>query len=392
MKPLTAGTLYVPSLSGEQNWLNIFRSRMRSVARQMRKMAAAKGKRDTAIATMSTTDVTVLMENSVDYVFTDPPFGANLMYSELNFINEAWLRILTNSAAEAVVSAVQCKGLPEYQRLMEQCFRESHRILKPGRWMTVEFHNSQNRVWNSIQEAILRAGFIVADVRTLDKKQGTFKQITSTGTVKQDLVISAYKPRTSFERRFLEQAGTPDGAWDFVRQHLAQLPVVVRQDGALETLAERQPYLLFDRMVAFHIQRGATVPLSAAEFYAGLRERFVERDGMCFLPDQVPEYDRARLEAAEVAQLALFVSDEKSTVQWLRQQLDPATGGHPQTYQELQPQRSGRPSCNRWARGDVTRDPRSLYRCDRSEVVGGILLVAELALVLPSVGSAIRGR
>jgi hypothetical protein len=90
-------------------------------------------------------------------------------------------------------------------------------------------------------------------------------------------------------------------------------------------------------MVAFHVQRGATVPLSAAEFYQGLRERFVERDGMLFLPDQAPVYDRARLEAGRVAQLTLFVSDEKSAIQWLRQQLDPATGGHSQTYQDLQP-------------------------------------------------------
>jgi hypothetical protein len=290
-----------------------------------------------------------LLENSVDYVFTDPPFGANLMYSELSFINEAWLRVLTNNSSEAVVSTTHHKGLSEYQRLMERCFREFYRVLKPGRWMTVEFHNSQNRVWNAIQEAILRTGFMIADVRTLDKKQGTFKQITSTGTVKQDLVISAYKPRTGFERRFLEQAGTADGAWAFVRQHLAQLPIVVESPSppgggaggggrALEAIAERQSYLLFDRMVAFHIQRGATVPLSAAQFYAGLRERFVERDGMYFTPDQVPEYDRARLQAAEVAQLTLFVSDEKTTIQWLRQQLDPATGGQPQTYQELQPQ------------------------------------------------------
>ena len=53
--------------------------------------------------------------------------------------------------------------------------------------------------------------------------------------------------------------------------------------------AARDPeaYLLFDRMVAFHIQRGAGVPLSAAEFYAGLRERFIDRDGMFFLADQV---------------------------------------------------------------------------------------------------------
>ncbi|MFZ2358526.1 MAG: hypothetical protein WA040_04215 [Anaerolineae bacterium] len=156
--------------------------------------------------------------------------------------------------------------------------------------------------------------------------------------MKQDLVISAYKPTVSFERSFQREAGTAEGAWHFVRQHLVKLPVVVKQDGVLETLGERQDYLLFDRMVAFHIQRGATVPLSAAEFYAGLRSRFVERDGMFFLPDQVPEYDRARLQAGQVAQLTLFVNDEKSSVQWLRQQIDAAVNGRPQTYQELQPQ------------------------------------------------------
>ncbi len=97
------------------------------------------------------------------------------------------------------------------------------------------------------------------------------------------------------------------------------------------------PYLLFDRMVAFHIQRGLTVPLSAAEFYAGLEERFIPRDGMYFLPDQTPEYDRARLEAEGVGQLALFVNDEKSALQWLRRALDPNQGGAPQTYADLQP-------------------------------------------------------
>jgi len=329
-----SGTLYVPSLVAETSILKVGINKLRDVS----KMSVKARSEHAAISTQSTADSPGITDNCTDYIFTDPPFGGNLMYSELNFLWEAWLRVFTNNEPEAVVNKAQQKGLMEYQHLMEHCFREFYRALKPGRWMTVEFHNSQNRVWNAIQEAILRAGFMVADVRTLDKKQGTFKQVTSSGAVKQDLVISAYKPRTGFERSFLEQAGTPEGAWDFIRQHLAQLPVVVERDGSLEVVAERQAYLLFDRMVAFHIQRGATVPLSAAEFYAGLRERLVERDGMFFLPDQVPEYDRARLQATEVAQLTLFVSDEKSSIQWLRQQLDSSVGGHPQTYQDIQPQ------------------------------------------------------
>jgi DNA modification methylase/predicted RNA-binding Zn-ribbon protein involved in translation (DUF1610 family) len=328
------GTLYIPSFSAENNVFRTMEVRLPKLYRVFRDLPSERA----AVSTQSASDLTQFPDECFDYIFIDPPFGGNLMYSELNFLWESWLQVLTDSVAEAIVNDVQCKRLPEYQRLMETCFINFHRILKPGRWMTVEFHNSKNRVWNAIQEGLLRAGFVAADVRTFDKQQGTFNQVTASGSVKQDLIISAYKPRTGFEQRFAREAGTPEGAWAFVRQHLAQLPVVVRTDGQLETLSERQDYLLFDRMVAFHIQRGATVPLSAPEFYAGLRQRFVERDGMFFLPEQVAEYDRARLEAESVAQLSLFVDDEKTAVQWLRQQLDPQVGGHPQTYQALQPQ------------------------------------------------------
>ena len=297
MKPLTAGTLYVPSLSGEQNWLNIFASRIASVSRQMKAMAINKNG-DASIQACSASNLD-MPNNCIEYIFTDPPFGSNLMYSELNYVLETWLRVFTNNRPEAIVNKMQRKGMLDYQHLMERCFercfKEYYRVLKPGRWMTAEFHNSQNAVWNAIQEAILRAGFVIADVRTLDKKQGSFKQYTSSGTVKQDLVISVYKPRTEFEQQFLAEGGREKGAWEFVRQHLEQLPVLVEKSGSLEVVAEREAYLLYDRMVAFHIQRGFSVPLSAAEFYAGLRQRFPERDGMYFLPTQAAEYDRRRL-------------------------------------------------------------------------------------------------
>jgi hypothetical protein len=191
------------------------------------------------------------------------------MYSELNFLWEAWLRVFTNNRSEAVVNDVQRKGLPEYQALMERCFAENYRILKPGRWMTVEFHNSQNKVWMAIQQALTRAGFIIADVRTLDKKQGTFKQVTTTSAVKQDLIISAYKPNGGLEERFKLTAGTAEGVWDFIRQHLRHLPIAPEKDGELEYIVERQKHLLYDRMVAFHVQRGIIVPISAGTSTSG---------------------------------------------------------------------------------------------------------------------------
>jgi hypothetical protein len=117
------------------------------------------------------------------------------------------------------------------------------------------------------------------------------------------------------------------------RQHRPLQP----DDGSIHFVAERCDFLLYDRMVAYHLTRNETVPLTAAQFYAGLKERFVPRDGMYFLPEQIPEYEQALRSGAAVQQLALFVSDEKSAIQWLRQHLDPATGGAPATYQDIQP-------------------------------------------------------
>jgi hypothetical protein len=199
--------------------------------------------------------------------------------------------------------------------------------------MTVEFHNSQNSVWNAIQESLQRSGFIIADVRTLDKQQGSFKQVTTTSAVKQDLVISAYKPKESFKREFISNAGSEETAWSFVRQHLEKLPVVVVKNGKIELIAERQAFLLYDRMVAYHIMNGIAVPLDATDFYKGLDERFLKRDGMYFLADQVNEYDTARIvNDVEPIQFELFVTNEKSAIAWLYQQLET-----PQTYAELQP-------------------------------------------------------
>jgi len=287
-------------------------------------------------------------DKSVDYIYTDPPFGDAVKYGDLNLLIEAWHNLFSRLENEVLWDKLKNKSLSVYSELMRRAFAEYYRVLKPGRWMTVVFHNSKNLVWTAIQEAIGNAGFVVADVRTLNRQQGSFNQVTAAGAVKQDLVISAYKPNGGLEDRFKLNAGTEDGVWDFVRTHLAQLPVFVSRAGfqpaksnsqqdagsTMEVIAERQNYLLFDRMVAFHVQRGVTVPMSAAEFYAGLEQRFPPRDGMYFLPDQAAEYDKKRMTVKEVLQLQLFVSDEASAIQWLKQLLT----RKPQTFQDVHPQ------------------------------------------------------
>lgn len=331
-KPSSSGTLYIPSLSGERNVVISYKERIGQFSQLFDAIPSTQVL--PLCSTQSSGDLRQIPDNTIDYVFIDPPFGRNIMYSELNVIWEAWLRVLTNSIPEAIENSVHGKSLLEYERLMRNCFEEFCRVLKPGRWMTVIFHNSSNAVWNALQTAIQQSGFVVADVSTLDRKQGTFVQYTAAGSVKQDLVISAYKPDMTLEEQFGLRAGTEEGAWDFVRNHLRQLPVYISKNNKMETIPERMNYLLFDRMVAFHVQRGVAVPLSSLEFYSGIENRFPQRDEMFFLPDQVVEYDKKRLTTTGVEQLSLIISDESSAIQWLRRALKE----RPQTFQEIHPQ------------------------------------------------------
>ncbi len=322
-----SGTLYIGSTVSEPSPTYVLTGKIKRF-----RGAIPKGGSAIALTTQSLASV-LIPESSVDYVFIDPPFGDNLPYAELNFLWEAWLRVFTNSGQDAVVSGKQRKDLAVYANMMTDCLKLVYRVLKPGRWVTVEFHNSKNAVWTAIQEALGRAGFIIADVSVLDKGMKTKKQMHAKA-VDKDLVISAYKPNGGLEKRFQLQAGTEEGLWDFIRTHLRQLPVFIVKGGFGQMIAERQQVLLFDRMVAFHVQRGVSVPLSAGDFYKGLAQRFPEREGMYFLTEQVAEYERKRMTSRELLQLDLFVSDEASAIQWLKQQIV----RKPQTFQELQPQ------------------------------------------------------
>lgn len=325
----TKGTFYISSTNPEVSVFHSLKSRISSL-----KFDFASTSSKAIIETKSTTSSSLISDNSADYIFIDPPFGSNINYSELNTLWEPWLKVVTNISTEAIENSVQRKGLPEYRELMTSAFSECHRILRPGRWMTVEFSNTKASVWNNIQTAMIDAGFVIANVSALDKKQGSFKAYTTPTAVKQDLVISAYKPNGGFEERFQKEGDTEEGVWDFIRTHLKYLPVIKKQGLDIVVIPERDPRILFDQVVVYYVRKGYNVPIDSQEFQLGLSQRFSERDGMYFLPEQVAEYDRKKMiGGGRPLQHSLFISDEASAIEWLRNLLR----DKPQSFQDINP-------------------------------------------------------
>jgi len=322
---IVKGTLYVSSLPQENKPFKFLNSKINSYVKWIQNL-----KKGNCVITssQSSNNLKNIPSNCVDYIFIDPPFGANLMYSELNFLWESWLKVFTNNGSEAIINSFQNKGLEEYKYLMTESFKEMYRILKPNRWITVEFHNSKASVWNAIQDALMKAGFIVAQVSVLDKQQGSFKQVTAAGAVKNDLIINAYKSTKDQDPKYWKTAGE-NFEKKFIEGYLRHL--------AVEPNVERTEKMLYSKLLTQYLSNGLDIRLNAKQFYKLLSENFKLIDGYWFTDKHISEYEEWKQQAGLKAikeisekQSLLFINDEKSSLIWMYNFLNT-----PKTYSDI---------------------------------------------------------
>src|SRR5208283_5194863 len=180
-----SGVLYISGLPVEKNVFSGLKRKLKTVDKAFTATRNLEG--SVVVRQRSCTDIE-LPDQSIDYVFTDPPFGGNIPYSEVNFINEAWLGNFTNPTDEVIISNAQKKTVDNYQALMTKSFMELSRIIKKGGQLTVVFHSAEASVWNALRKSYEAAGLSVEMSSILDKKQGSFKQVTA-GTVRGDPLL-----------------------------------------------------------------------------------------------------------------------------------------------------------------------------------------------------------
>ncbi|MBR5729014.1 MAG: hypothetical protein IKX61_02235 [Prevotella sp.] len=354
------GTLYVPNAPVETSVLEQISDKVSALIRASEFLP----KRLDNLQYVGSADNLTIADNTIDYIFVDPPFGANINYSELNFLPEPWLKVITNNQHEAIENSGQDKDADFYRETMVSCFKEFYRVLKPGKWITIEFSNTSSAVWNSIQQAITSAGFVIAYVAALDKKQGGIRSITTTTAVRQDLILSCYKPSEKMLEKFVDSTNSSN-VWTFVDEHLRHLPVHLIEGESTSTIVERSPKILYDRLISYYVQHNLPVPMDATEFQIGLRERFLERDGMFFTAAQASEYEEKRKHTNGFAPMGIIVSDEANGIEWLKNLLRDA----PKTYQQIQPE--WMQAINGLRKGDILPELKALLEENFIEMPDG---------------------
>jgi DNA modification methylase len=316
-----SGTIYLSSIIREENVLRLFTGRINAQCEAFQKLRNAEA----VIINGSACHLPEIPNASVDYVFTDPPFGSNIYYSEPNLLWESWLGKVTNQTEEAVVHRKNdggTKRLPDYARLMQMAFSEVFRILKPGRWATVEFNNSDGAVFEAIKEGIREAGFQIVNMLLLDKEQKTFKQVKGAegveDVVDKDVLFNLHKPAVGFAESQQIDHDLDQQVSNAVRQHLLTLPERIAAEPGKYSDEHRTTATINSMLMNSLIPRGVNVEQLNLPFIERVCSRYFRKIGQRWYlrGEAIGRNGHGGLFEEEVA-----IKDDVSAIHWLRQKV-----------------------------------------------------------------------
>jgi 16S rRNA G966 N2-methylase RsmD len=125
------------------------------------------------------TDLKFIPKESVDYIYTDPPYGKKIPYLDLSAMWNAWLDLEVTEqdyAQEAIEGGEHDKSKDEYNQLIAQSIKEMYRVLKYDRWLSFVFAHKDPEFWHLIIDTAESCGFEYVGAVAQKNGQTSFKK------------------------------------------------------------------------------------------------------------------------------------------------------------------------------------------------------------------------
>jgi DNA modification methylase len=244
---LLVGTYYVPPVGREIEVGSWYEGKLRGL---MKGYAAIRSEMPTnaeGLVVSGDARQLDLPDDSIDFIFTDPPYADAVQYGELNFVWESWLGGVPDwHDDEIVVNRARGKDADQWSRSLAQAMRECHRVLKPGRWLSLCYHDASAQRWTLLQDLMRDTGFVIDSATaagSIETGQRSFNQWMSDKATKRDLVISFRKPRPG-----QRPTAPPVGDFEADARHVLQ--------GYLTAHGHVTQDRLYDALISYMVCRG----------------------------------------------------------------------------------------------------------------------------------------
>ncbi|MDR3301775.1 MAG: type I restriction enzyme HsdR N-terminal domain-containing protein [Spirochaetaceae bacterium] len=125
------------------------------------------------------TDLSFLRKESVDYIYTDPPYGKKIPYLDLSAMWNAWLDLDVTEEdyqMEAIEGGEHHKTKDNYNNLIAKSIEEMYRVLKYNRWLSFVFAHKDPEFWHLIIETCEKCGFEYIGAIPQKNGQTSFKK------------------------------------------------------------------------------------------------------------------------------------------------------------------------------------------------------------------------
>ncbi|MEW6137959.1 MAG: DNA methyltransferase [Thermodesulfobacteriota bacterium] len=267
------GNWALPPVSKQRNVLESLRTIFARTLQAKRALASLLKSQDVCISTQSAAALHGIPDCSVDYIFTDPPYGGSIQYGELNFIWEAWLGFNTRwHEEEIVVNRSRGRTIEDWAAMMRAALSECFRVLRPGRWLSLCWHDGSMGTWPVIHQILSEVGFVTdssGTAQTIDTGANTYNQRVWDKAVKRDLVINVRKRRSHESATTSPADATPQNSF----RDLARVVISSFLSANPGATKDR----VYDHLVGFMFQKGRLEQHNFDKLLESVAERV--RDG-----------------------------------------------------------------------------------------------------------------
>jgi adenine-specific DNA methylase len=186
--------------------MKYFESRLKKVTAAKRELAPFITRdtlKDAVVRKGTATDLSDIAKESIDYIYTDPPYGSHIPYLDLSVMWNAWLDLPVTDEDfenEAIEGGEHNKTKQEYSNVIATSIQKMAQVLKYDRWMSFVFAHQNPAYWHMIVDSAEKSGFEYAGVVKQNNGQSSFKKRQNPFTVLSGQLIINFRkvrnPRT----------------------------------------------------------------------------------------------------------------------------------------------------------------------------------------------------